>query len=119
MKYIAIRAALAALFVLPVHVSAKVSNVGAQQHEVRYAGLDLRSRDGVAMLDARILRAVRTVCGHGHHQTLTERMAVRKCQAEAMQTARHQVDLAVAKANERYAGSAAQVAIVTVDRKGF
>lgn len=119
MIFIVVRAALAVLFVLPVEVSAEVSNVGAQHHEVRYAGLDLRSRDSVAMLDARILRAVRTVCGDGYHQTLTERMAVRKCQAQATQTARHQVDLAVAKANERHAGKAAQVAIVTVDRKGF
>ncbi len=120
MKNIVVKAAFAAVVVLPVSALAHPVEGDAPHKEVHYSGLDLGSKDGVAMLNTRVARAVQAVCGRSGTLTLAERMAVRKCETEAKKSSASQVEVAIAKVRtERYAGDPAKVAVNTVTPKGF
>ena len=81
--------------------------------EVSFAGLDLASAQGKALLDQRIHIAVRAICGSTNGRSLTEKMEQDRCARAAVASTLPQVELAVAKArNQRYAGDPAKVAIM-------
>lgn len=69
---------------------------------VGYADLNLAAPAGVAMIDHRIDRAARHVCGSGG-ETLQTRSASRRCYADAARNGNEQVARAVADAKRRSA----------------
>lgn len=124
MKSLLSKAAFAASLVLTSTgaVAADAPEAGRQyvSSNVSIAGLDLRSAEGIALLDARIARNVRQLCGGTWSRDLSVRQDQMRCRREAMQSARPQVELAVAKMrNERYAGDPAAVAMVTSKPKAL
>lgn len=68
---------------------------------VRYIGLDLTTREGLALLDRRIERAAQRVCEPVQAFTLGEKAAVRTCVAKARRDAAVQRDQAIARAQRR------------------
>ena len=63
---------------------------------VSYGDLNLASRDGQKQLHARVDSAVRKVCGVKLTPDLVEHKAVRSCRAGAFESARPQVEQALA-----------------------
>lgn len=68
---------------------------------VFYGDLDLNKAEGRAMLDRRLARAERQVCGSYPMRDVTRIAAYRECLAEARSSYRPQVDFALANANAR------------------
>ena len=89
--------------------------------EVHFGGLNLANAEGEAMLNERITRAVRQICGQRVFAPLQDAMAQRECYRKAFASARPQVELAVAKARSgnRYAGDPAVIAIAPTGGKGL
>lgn len=68
---------------------------------VIYRDLDLTKAEGRAMLERRLARAERQVCGSFPMRELTRIAAYRECLAEARSSYRPQVELALNNANAR------------------
>jgi UrcA family protein len=69
---------------------------------VPYGDLDLTTQDGRAILDIRLARAARMVCGDvSATRDLLAKRAHRACVAEARANTRDQVELALNAANAR------------------
>ena len=69
---------------------------------VRYQGLDLTRPDGRAVLERRVARAARRICG-GSDGVLehTQKLAARKCEAATVDDATQQVERATRLAHSR------------------
>lgn len=69
---------------------------------VRYQGLDLTRPDGRAVLERRVARAARRICG-GSDGVLehTQKLAARKCEAATVADATQQVERATRLAHSR------------------
>lgn len=119
MKSILVGAALAAM--LSTTAFAQSPESASLTREIHFGGLDLADVRGVAMLNDRIGRAARSICGGQGHADLRTMQQERKCYRAAVASARPQVELAVAKARggQRYAGDPAVIAIAPASPKGF
>ena len=65
---------------------------------VSFAGLDLTSAEGKAVLNRRIIYAIREVCGQPDSRDLAATRMILKCKAETMQRTQPRVAIAVASA---------------------
>ena len=63
------------------------------------AGLNLRSAQGVATLNARVRHAAIAVCGGSDSAELSEMAAMRQCQAQAINATRPYVQAAISAAS--------------------
>jgi UrcA family protein len=70
---------------------------------VQYGDLNLASDEGRDVLDKRLDRAVKIVCGRAFGEPLYIKMAVRKCQAQTLADVAPQRDLAIAQTGVRLA----------------
>ena len=68
----------------------------ARQTIVKYSDLDLSTIDGRDVLDRRLDRAVRLVCGNARNESLSMKMIVRKCVTKTTNDIAPQRQLAVA-----------------------
>lgn len=93
MTFVTILAAMAV-------ATAAVSPAETPSITVSYADLNLASPAGRAALETRVARAARRVCD-GATTDLRSLMATRKCITLAQNTARPQIDLAVAHKQDR------------------
>ncbi len=73
------------------------------QAVVKYGDLNLSTVDGQEVLDQRLDRAVRIVCGTVRGEPLYMRMAIRKCVRTTVKLVAPQRDLAVAKSRVKLA----------------
>lgn len=77
-------------------------NAEPRTARVSLAGIDLTDPAGVAHLHRKVSRAVREVCGPEHgNLDIIRAMATRRCQKEAMNSARRQMVTAIALAEAR------------------
>ena len=97
----AIAFALAALSIVPSHAIAR--DAGPTQ-QVSYADLDLTNPAGVEMLDRRLDRAVKRVCGNPGRFPLTENRRNEKCHEDTWNNIESQRQVAIARASERRDG---------------
>jgi UrcA family protein len=92
--FAAAAAGAATLALSPVH-----AELGAPRtQEVRYDDLDLSKPAGKARLERRIAQAARIVCGPDYSGSITTRMAVAECRADAVADARRAMVEVVATA---------------------
>ena len=114
---------IAGIFAVTIASSAFAAPAAPQgvTREVHFGGIDLASAEGEAMLNERITRAVRQICGQRVLAPLQAAMAQRDCTLKAFASAKPQVELAIAKARggNRYAGDPAVIAIAPTDPKGL
>lgn len=79
--------------------------VHPRQVVVKYSDLNLSTVNGREVLDQRLDRAVRMVCGTSMHEPLYIKMVVRKCVTRTAKDIAPQRDLAVAKFGVNLASS--------------
>lgn len=68
----------------------------ARQAVVKYSDLDLSTLDGRDVLDRRLDRAVRLVCGNAQNESLAMKMVIRRCVTKTTNDIAPQRQLAVA-----------------------
>ncbi len=101
MNYLVNRAATVALLVTVLGASAATGEPVSRR--VSYAGIDLASEAGRAMLDRRIVHAAQDICGVSDIADLSARRAYDQCRAEAIRNARASAQVVIARAEERKA----------------
>lgn len=101
MNYLVNRAATVALLVTALGASAATGEPVSRR--VSYAGINLASEAGRAMLDRRIVHAAQEVCGVADIPDLSVRRAYELCRIEAIRDARASAQVVIARAEEREA----------------
>jgi UrcA family protein len=89
--------ATAALLAIPMAYGAIPASAAPPSVAVSYADLDLASSNGLERLDDRIRHAARRLCSEGGTRPLRDRIAERRCVADALATAQPQFQAAVAR----------------------